>query len=112
MGPKAYDNWIAAAPACGSGHGNWWNATVWSECRRMAADYFAAIAQDHTSLAGLCAELQKQYLQISENLGKASNKAMDPDEKIALLTATKQLEAAAVTGVEKLAAALPLRKEQ
>ena len=106
VGPKAYDNWIAAASAAGSGHGNWWNATVWSECRRMAADYFSAIADDNQSLADLCAQLKSQYLKISENLGHASDKGMDSSEKIDLLKQTKELEAAAIFNVEKLAATL------
>jgi len=106
VGPEAYDNWIAAVPTAGSSHGNWWNATVWSECRRMAADYFSAVAKDHENAAALCAQLKNEYLKIAENLGKASDKAMDSDEKVELLKETKQLEKEAIGKVRKLAAAL------
>jgi hypothetical protein len=106
VGPAAYDNWVAAVPESGASHGNWWNATVWSECRHMAADYFATIGAGNPGVADLCAELRDAYVQIAENLGKASDKEMDPDAKIALLKKTKQLETAAIEKVEKLAEAL------
>jgi hypothetical protein len=105
-GPDAYDRWIKAVPEYGGSHGNWWNATVWSECRRMAADFVTAIGAEHTDAADLCAELSSAYQQIAANLGKTSNKKMDADEKIALLKETKQLEASAIEKVEKLAEAL------
>ena len=105
-GPLGYDNWIAAVPQCGSGHGNWWNAAVWSECRQMAAAYFSEIGKDNASVAGLCSQLNSEYLKIAENLKKAGEKTMPPESKITLLKETKQLEASAMERVEKLAAAL------
>ncbi|MBT3297207.1 MAG: hypothetical protein HOJ57_22695 [Lentisphaerae bacterium] len=112
VGPKAYENWIGAVPESGSSHGNWWNATVWSECRRMAADYFSGIAEENGRVADLCAQLRSEYLKIAENLGKAGNKKMDSEEKIGLLKETKRLEVKAIGKVEKLAEALRARKEQ
>jgi len=106
VGPKAYDNWITIVPTAGSEHGNWWNATVWSECRSMAAGYFSAIGDDNKNVADLCVQLRSEYVKIAENLSKASNKTMDSDEKVALLKETKQLEANAIEKVEKLATAL------
>ncbi len=105
-GPKAYDNWIAALPESGSSHGNWWNATVWSECRRMAADYFSGIAEENEGAVDLCAQLRSDYLKIAENLGKASNKKMASHEKIKLLKKTRRLEADAIENVQRLATAL------
>ena len=111
-GPNAYDNWIKAVPESGASHGNWWNATVWSECRRMAAGYFSAIGDENPAAAALCAQLRDSYLKIADNLSKASNKTMDVNEKIALLKATKVLEASAISGVETLAEALRAGKSQ
>lgn len=111
-GPNAYDNWIKAVPECGASHGNWWNATVWSECRRMAAGYFTAIGDENKAVADLCAQLNDAYLEIADNLSKASNKTMDANEKIALLKETKALEARAISKVETLAEALRARKSQ
>lgn len=106
VGQEAYDNWIAAVPADGSGHGNWWNATVWSECRQMAAAYFAEIGEANEHVADLCSQLSGKYQKIAENLGKASEKAMETEPKIRLLKETKLLEEDAVEAVQKLSAAL------
>lgn len=106
VGPLAYDNWIAATPTSGSSHGNWWNATVWSECRQMAARYFAEIRRVDAQVASLCSELNVEYLKIADNLKMASEKTMEPEAKIKLLKETKQLEATAIEKVAELAAAL------
>ncbi|NLE54386.1 MAG: BtrH N-terminal domain-containing protein [Lentisphaerae bacterium] len=112
VGPNAYDNWIKAVPECGASHGNWWNATVWSECRRMAAGYFSAIGNENKAGADLCAQLRDAYIKIADNLGKASNKAMNADEKIALLKETKALEASAINMVKTLGETLRAGKKQ
>lgn len=106
VGPKAYDNWIKGVPEAGASHGNWWNGSVWSECRRMAADFFTAIGAEDKTVTATCAQLNADYLKIAFNLGKASSKTMAPDEKIDLLKETKELEASAIGKVEKLAATL------
>jgi hypothetical protein len=111
VGPLAYDNWIAAIPTSGSSHGNWWNATVWSECRQMAARYFTEIGKANAQVAGLCAQLNVQYLKIADNLKMASEKTMEPEAKIRLLKETKQLETAAIESVAELAAALRVPKK-
>jgi hypothetical protein len=105
-GSRAYDNWIRAVPGAGSSHGNWWNATVWSECREMAARYFTEIGKAHPPVAGLCSQLADEYRKISDHLERISDKEMDPDEKISLLKQTKEMEKAAVGKVEQLAKAL------
>jgi len=111
VGPSAYDNWIAAVPKSGSGHGNWWNATVWSECRQMAAAYFLEIGKENAHVMDLCSQLNGEYLKIAENLKRASEKTMDPVAKIRLLKETKHLEAAAIEKVEQLAAALRVPRQ-
>ena len=103
IGPNAYDNWIAAAEERGASHGNWWNAAVWGECRRMAAEFFAEIGQDDEKLAFLCKKLEETYREISENLIKISDKKLPADEKIRLLKETKHLELVAITMIKKLA---------
>jgi len=105
-GPKAYDNWIKAAPAHGSEHGNWWNAVVWSECRYLASKFMAEIGEEYETVSDLCEQIEGHYLKIAGNLRKISNKKMEPEEKIELLKEAKQLEADAVEKLEKLAIAL------
>lgn len=110
VGPLAYDNWIAAVPTSGSSHGNWWNATVWSECRQMAARYFTEIGKANAQVAGLCSQMNVAYLKIADNLKMASEKTMEPEAKIKLLKETKQLEATAIEKVAEHAAALRVPK--
>lgn len=110
VGPKAYDNWIKAVPEYGASHGNWWNATVWSECRRMAADYFTAIGGANGDVEDLCTPLSGAYQKIAGNLNKASNKKMDADKKVALLKETRVLEAGAIEKVKTLAEALRMQE--
>lgn len=103
-GPLAYDNWVAAVPEHGAGHGAWWNATVWSECRAMAADYFDEIGARYGAVAARCAELSESYRQIAADLKGAGDKALAPEPKIALLRHAQELERQAVDRIEALAA--------
>ena len=97
MGPYGYDRLIDAVKAgAGDSHGNWWNATVWSECRSMAAAYFAEIADDLPEASTLSQDLSKRYSSIAEGLSRVSDKEMDATEKVALLE-TIRPEAAALT---------------
>jgi hypothetical protein len=79
MGPDAYQNWLAAIPEHGGEHGNWWNATVYGECRAQAAAYLremaelvpeaGAVAEDYTKLATLFAKAGDREATIAEKLG-------------------------------------------
>lgn len=80
----------------GDSHGNWWNATVWSECQSMAAAYFAEIADDLPEASTLSQDLSKQYSSIAEGLSRVSDEEVDATEKVALLE-TIRPEAAALT---------------
>ena len=45
-GQGAYLKWLRALEnGFGEGHGNWWNAMVWSECRHKAAEYLTQWAR-------------------------------------------------------------------
>jgi hypothetical protein len=106
VGPEAYTKWIGAAAQFGSSHGNWWNATVWSECRNMASKYFAEIGQEYAGLSSAASELSKAYADIAGALGKLSSKEMDVKTKVGLLEDTRQKEAGAIKEVAALAASL------
>lgn len=106
VGPEAYTNWINAVQEYGSSHGNWWNATVWSECRRMASEYFAEIQQRYERVSQSASELSGTFAAISNALARLSDKEMDAAEKVGLLRETKEKEAAAVEKVAALAARL------
>jgi hypothetical protein len=104
-GPNAYDNWIRAVSEHGSSHGNWWNGTVWSECRAMASGYFREVGHKVETLAGQTEELSRTYKEIADLLSRAADKSLAPPQKRALLTEAKERESRAITGVESLLAA-------
>jgi len=93
-GPDAYTNWIEAVKnGHGSSHGNWWNASVWSECRVKGSDYFAEIALKFPQHKAELTWLSEKFRDISLALGKISDKSMDFKEKIKILEQTKNVEA-------------------
>lgn len=103
VGAGAYANWIAAVEqGHGSGHGNWWNGTVWAECRARAADYLAEIDARFPGAAGLASD----YRAIAEALARASDKEMDSQAKIETLKQAATTEADCVSRIEELAAAV------
>ncbi|UCG43188.1 MAG: hypothetical protein JSU73_00815, partial [candidate division WOR-3 bacterium] len=107
VGFKAYDNWAAAAKEHGGSHGNWWNATVWSECRSRASEYLAEMARNLEGDGQKLAQgLTKEYADIAGQLSKIADKEMPADDKAALARELKQKEEAAIAKVEQLAGLL------
>ena len=107
VGPRAYANWMAAVrKGEGSSHGNWWNATVWAECRTMASEYFGEIAEKYPSVAAQANELASAHGALSDGLRRASDKEMDSEVKIELLEGLGAEEQQCISEVEQLAAVL------
>ena len=97
VGPIAYQKWRGAIElGHGGEHGAWWNATVWSECRRMAADYLREAAPLFRTHTKRIEELSESYLYISKRLLSASQKEMGATEKIEILRDAETIEAGAV----------------
>lgn len=99
IGPAAYDNWIAAVPGEGSGHGNWWNAAVWSECRGMAAMFFKKVGEIFPAHVNATDRVHHLYAAIAGNLEKAGDKSMPAEEKVEVLRRTKEMEEEAVSAI-------------
>lgn len=100
MGPDAYTNWVKAVRAGdGSGHGCWWNGTVWSECRWMAGRFLAEAAEDlpDPDLAGA---LSEQYGEVAKLLERCADKALPTDDKLRLLDEALEIEGACVAHLE------------
>ncbi|MGB3340277.1 MAG: hypothetical protein WBB37_02210 [bacterium] len=103
IGAGAYDSWMKAhEQGTAHDHGNWWNATVWSECRAMAAEFFTEIARNYSGEASTIAQdLSRQYKEIAELLKQVSDKEKPAVEKIPLLKQTKDKELAAIQKIEQ-----------
>ncbi len=105
VGDGAYARWIAAVESGhGASHGSWWNATVWSECRRMASAYFAEIAAAHPAVAPAATRLAGEYGAIAVLIGEAADKGMASGEKLALLKRSRAQEARCVEQIQELSA--------
>ena len=106
IGPEAYAHWIDAAPDHGASHGNWWNATVWSECRTMASRYMEEIGKEYGHVSQQASQLKGAYAGIATALHTVSARDMDAAEKVKLLRETAEREAAAAEMLAVLADAL------
>ncbi len=106
-GLEAYDAWIDAVKnGQGSSHGNWWNGTVWSECREMASGCFTEIGRRRPGISKKAGELSGQYRSLAELLRKVSNKELVADEKIRLLLEAKRIEESGIRKIEELLGAM------
>lgn len=103
VGADAYDVWIKAhEQGKADPHGNWWNATVWSECRAMAAEYFDEIAEKYDGeVSSIAGELSAQYKDIAGLLDQISDKEKAGTDKIPLIKQTKEKELAAIQNIER-----------
>lgn len=101
-GAGAYDNWLAAVAEHGGSHGNWWNATVWAECREMAGAWFEELAGTLPGLSGPAQELARTYRRLAGVLARAADKQLASGEKLPLVAEARELEAAAVEMAERL----------
>lgn len=103
IGAEAYDVWVKAhEQGTAHAHGNWWNATVWSECRAMAAEYFKELGgQLDGATSTIAGELNAMYTEIAGLLNQISDKEKPSAEKIPLLKQTKDKEIAALQKIEQ-----------
>jgi hypothetical protein len=101
-GPMAYSHWQAALAEHGGHHGARWNATVWSECRRMAARYLQEVAERIPDLADEVHDLAATYALIAAKLHQLTTKDRPIEEQAAALDRAAGLEAEAIAELELL----------
>lgn len=103
IGLEAYDAWIKAVKVGhGSSHGNWWNGTVWWECREMASKYFTEIATKYRGgISEKATSLSKQYGYIAKLLNKARDKKLDDEKKIKAILEAKKAEESCISKIEE-----------
>lgn len=108
IGLDAYNTWINAVKGGHvSSHGNWWNGTVWGECRKMAAKYFSEIAQKRKGrISQEATELSNLYEKISQLIIKASDKKLADNDKIKALKEAQKTEKSCINKIEDLLNAL------
>lgn len=106
FGPDAYDLWLAAL---GNGdideHGNWWNASVWSECRAFAARYFMEAPAD--AFPGWlqprpARELGERYAAVAGRLRDVSDSTLPRTERHDFVAEARDIEADCIARLERL----------
>lgn len=105
-GPHAYEKWSAALEAGhADDHGNWWNATVWAECRSRAAEYYAEIAcsQSLAEIVSMATNLSHKYEEVSEYLSMVGNKQASVSSKLENLRMAAESDAACARTAGELA---------
>ena len=109
IGKSAFETWIAGISAgLGSSHGHWWNATVWSECRAQAAEFFQELSEltDNEESTRLCDDLQAVCKATSAAIAGAGNREQHAAEQERLLRDAAAREAQAVGLMKNLAGVL------
>lgn len=103
VGQRAYEKWKSGlASGFGENHGNWWNSMVWSECRRQAADYFSAWAQEPTADGLQLRELSEKYGELAHLLGEAGDRTRTTEQKVESVAAAQSLDEECVNGLKRL----------
>ncbi len=88
-GYDANDTWSDAVfDGMGESHGNWWNGSVWSECRKYASGFFSEAAdlpeiREIEGIRRLFGSLSRLYGEISEDLSKAKEKEHEAERGVA-----------------------------
>ena len=108
IGFGAWETWLGQVKkGAGAEHGHWWNATVWSECRTMAGDFFREV--DPLLPPGArktAADLSAAYKEMGTLLFEAREKTLPAAEQVPRLEKCLERERQAVGLLEELAAAL------
>lgn len=103
VGPRAYEKWLGAvAQGHGNSHGNWWNGTVWAECRARAADFLREVGDACPEAAADADGLADAYAGIAALLQRASDKELADEEKRVLLQQALEAEDKAMAEIEPL----------
>jgi len=109
-GIKAYETWISAAEQgeCAT-HGNWWNATVWSECRLMASEFVLEVGKKFPEVADVTLRLSHLYKILADALARVADKKVKSKEKVTDLYLALEVESRIGVDLERLVDALGRR---
>lgn len=106
FGPDGYDLWLAAlANGEIDEHGNWWNASVWGECRGFAARYFREPppnAPPEWLRPAPARELGEGYAAVASRLRDASEKTRSKVARHDLVAEARDIEADCIVRLERL----------
>ncbi|MDE0348773.1 MAG: hypothetical protein OXM56_03575 [Gammaproteobacteria bacterium] len=106
FGPEAYGLWLAAlGNAEIDEHGNWWNASVWAECRAFAARYFSVVSPEALPEwlpPRPARELGERYAAVADRLRDASDRTRASVSRHDLVAEARDIEADCIERLERL----------
>ena len=103
MGMESWEAWIRGVEAgYGDGHGCWWNAMVWGECRLMAGRYMAEASLRLGGMHPELLELTGEYTMLGTGIRMAGDRSMPVGKKIELLRELRGMESRCFGGLRKL----------
>ena len=105
FGPNAYEHWLAALERDDfDEHGNWWNASVWGECRRFAGRYFSSLGEDAPDWLDVASAqwLGERYGHVSERLRGVADHSRPVAARRSLVAEARELDAACIERLEGL----------
>ena len=110
FGPNSYELWIEALEkGLGDLHGQWWNATVWCECRYFAFEYFREWPFGSNSQTEELAELFKKS---SDLLREASSQDLGNEAKVRLIREVQETEGLVPPLLRELSSTLACNSRQ
>jgi AraC-like DNA-binding protein len=98
VGDRAWSTWLdGLGRGLGTGHGHWWNAMVWAECRSMAGAFFNEV---RPLLKGerqleLAKNLSEVYGDCGKELQTAGSRELAAEKQTAGITRCRELDARA-----------------
>jgi len=103
IGLGSYDVWIKAVKdGYGTRHGNWWNGTVYWECREMASRYFSEIALKYRgNIWKKATELSSLYKRLANLLDKGRDKKLADNDRVKTLQEAQRAEECCINEIEK-----------
>lgn len=107
MGPEAYRFWAEAIDEYGQTHGHWWNATVWSECRTMAARFFEELS--HKISSHEWESLARDYNGIAREFARVADREAPTDAKREHVRRLARYEHAAIERIRTILATMQAR---
>ena len=106
FGPEAYERWLAALESDDIDvHGNWWNASVWGECRAFAAEYFTTAAHVGGAAwldAATARSLAERYASLATTLRGAADRTVSNAKRRDLIAEARDLDAGCMERLDAL----------
>lgn len=102
FGIEAFDVWKNGLQKNGNSHGNWWNATVWGECRKQVSIFWKEMKNNVIFDKIIIEQLQEKFSYSAQMFSQVADKNTSLTTKAELLSKLKTNEYECINLLEKL----------